>query len=144
MARWPGHIAPGTESAHVSAFWDFMPTAAELADVAAPEATDGISYLPTLLGENQAPHEYLYWEFPEKGYQVGLRQEKWKAVRKNMESNPDGPIELYDLEQDLGEENDVADQHPEVVRKMTQLMRDAHVPSARFPMPGEPTVTAQQ
>ena len=60
IARWPGHIAPGTESAHVSAFWDFMPTAAELADVAAPEATDGISYLLTLLGENQAPHEYLY------------------------------------------------------------------------------------
>ena len=141
IARWPGTIAPNTESAHVSAFWDFLPTAAELAGAPAP-TTDGISYLPTLRGETQVEHEYLYWEFPEKGYRVGLRQEDWKAVRNDMETDPDGPIELYHLVQDPGEEDNVADQHPEVVAKLTRLLQAAHVPSAQFPMPGEPRATA--
>ena len=137
IARWPGTVAPGTESAHVSAFWDFLPTAAELAGVSPPEATDGISYLSTLRGEPQAEHDYLYWEFPEKGYRVGLRQGKWKVVRNDMEDNPAGPIELYDLEQDIGEENNVADQFPEVAARLTRLLEEAHTPSEAFPMLGE-------
>ena len=141
IARWPGTVRPGTESDHVSAFWDFLPTAAELAGVAVPP-TDGISYLPTLRGETQPQHDYLYWEFPEKGYRVGLRQGHWKVVRNNMGDNPNGPVELYDLSQDVGEASNVADQHPEVVTKLTQLLEAAHVPSEQFPMPGEPTASA--
>ena len=146
IARWPGHIASNTERDHLSAFWDFLPTAAELVGTTPPEAIDGISYLPTLLGkpEAQAEHDYLYWEFPDKGYRVGLRQGQWKAVRNDMQERPNGPIELYNLDEDLGEENNVAGQHPEVAREMTRLLRDAHVPSATFPMPGEAEASVQQ
>ena len=138
IARWPGRIAANTISDHVSAFWDFLPTAAELAEVTPPERTDGISYLPTLLGKPnaQAKHDYLYWEFPAQGYKIGLRRGKWKAVRNDVQTDPDSPLELYNLEEDRGEENNVADQHPKVVQKLRQLMGEAHVPSSRFPMPG--------
>ena len=140
IARWPGTIQPNTQNDHISAFWDFLPTAAELAGAPVP-TTDGISYLPALRGDAQPPHDYLYWEFPEKGYRVGLRRGQWKAVRNNMEEDPNGPIELYNLAQDPGEENNVADQHPEVAKELTRLMKEAHVPSEQFPMPGEPVAT---
>jgi len=135
IARWPGHIAPGTESDHLSAFWDFLATAGDVAGLPIPEDTDGLSYLPAMVGEEQPEHEYLYWEFPEKGYSLALRKGQWKAVRNNLRENPDAPVELYNLEQDLGEENNVADQHPEVVQELTRLMQEAHRPSERFPMP---------
>ena len=63
IARWPGHIEPGSESDHVSAFWDMMPTFADLVGIRAPEGIDGISFLPALLGESgQTKHDHLYWD----------------------------------------------------------------------------------
>lgn len=144
IVRWPGYIQSGSESAHVSAFWDFLPTAGELAGVMVPDTIDGISYLPTLLGRVQPKHEYLYWEFPEKNYQVAVRRGKWKAISNNVRANSSSSIELYNLEQDPEEENNIAEQHPEIVQKLAQLMKKAHVPSEQFPMPGEPEQTARQ
>lgn len=118
IAWWPGVIAPGTESNEPLAGWDFLPTACELADVTPPEGIDGVSYVPTLLGEKQDAHDYLFWKYGEK---EAVRQGKWKAVRLKA----DAPIELYDLETDIGEQSDVAADHPDVVAKMQQLMEEA-------------------
>lgn len=72
IASWPGHIPEGTTSDLLCAFWDMMPTMCELAGVAAP-ATDGISIVPTLLGEEQKQqHDYLYWEYPQRRPKGGI------------------------------------------------------------------------
>jgi arylsulfatase A len=117
--RWPGRIAPGSTTDHPSAFWDYLPTATALAGIAPPDGIDGISYLPTLLGQEQPRHEYLYWAF-EQGSRTkqAVRYGTWKAVRLDLEA----PVELYDLSVDLGEENDVAAAHPDLVARLTAIM----------------------
>ncbi|MEM8970070.1 MAG: sulfatase/phosphatase domain-containing protein, partial [Bacteroidota bacterium] len=132
IARWPGKIAAGSESNHISAFWDMYPTLAELASVEAPEG-DGISFVPTLLSSgSQLEHDYLYWEFHERGGRLAARQGDWKAVRYEVLENPDSPLELYDLSQDIGEENNVASEHPEVVARMEEILQNARTPSPVF------------
>jgi len=131
LARWPGKIAAGTTSDHPSAFWDFLPTACEIAGVESTSDGDGISYLPTLLGkpDQQPSHEYLYWASGEGETAVGVRMGKWKLVeyrtkqkkgKKAAEtSSPSKPDwRLYDLVTDIGEEHDLADQHPQIVESM--------------------------
>ena len=136
IARWPGKVEAGTVNDHPSAFWDFLPTAADVAGVSAPAGIDGISYLPTLLGQKskQKEHKYLYWEFPARGGRQAVRMGKWKAVRLNVRKKPDGPIELYNLEKDIGEENNIADKHPDIVRRMDEIMQEARVKSNLFPL----------
>jgi arylsulfatase len=139
IARWTGKIDPGTTSDHVSMFCDVLPTVAEITGTVPPENIDGISFAPTLLGkpEAQKQHEYLYWEFPGYGGQQAVRMGDWKAVRQNMlkKGNPDPlKIELYNLKQDVGEQNDLAAKHPELVAKARAIMKQAHTPSELFPM----------
>ncbi|MCK4879919.1 MAG: arylsulfatase, partial [Bacteroidales bacterium] len=112
IASWPGKIVPGSESGHLSAFWDLLPTLCEVAGADVPNDVDGISYLPELLGAgNQEKHPYLYWEFPASGGQQAVRMENWKAIRKNIrKGNLD--LELYNLEEDVAEQHDVAADHP--------------------------------
>jgi arylsulfatase A-like enzyme len=117
IAWWPEHVAPGAVSDHPSAFWDFLPTACELAGIDPPKGIDGLSFLPELLGREQAKHEYLYWQYRGK---EAVRKGPWKAVRLR----PDKPMELYNLETDLGEELDVADKHPDVVAEMEGIVQD--------------------
>ena len=131
IARWPGRIAAGSESEHVSAFWDFMPTACEVADVKAPRGIDGISYLPTLLGERQKQHKFLYWEFHERGSKQGVRMGPWKLVR----FVDAGKVELYNLDEDLGETTDIADKYPEIVRTIMDYLKTARTPSEHWPLP---------
>jgi arylsulfatase A-like enzyme len=139
IARWPGTIAAGSSSSHISAFWDFLPTCCELANVDAPSDIDGISMVPTLLGRpaKQNKHEYLYWEFHEQGKKQAVRFGQWKGVRLNVAKNPNGPIELYNLKTDIGEQNNVADKHPETIAKIAEYMKKARTPSEHWPMPGE-------
>jgi arylsulfatase A-like enzyme len=134
IARWPGKIKAGSGSEHISAFWDVMPTLAELAGADAPDNIDGISFVPTLLGQKQKQkeHEYLYWEFHERGGKQAVRKGKWKAIRLQVKRDPDGPLELYDLQKDPQEKNNVASQHPDIVDRMAQIMREAHVDSDVF------------
>lgn len=131
IVRWPGRIAPGRVSDQVWAFWDFLPTAAELAGVEAPEGIDGISMAPALLGGKQREHEFLYWEHPSGRYSQAVRYGRWKGVRPQW----GGPVELYDLEQDPGEQNNVADGHPELLAKIDAYMKSAHVDSEYWPVP---------
>lgn len=140
IVRWPGHIPAGTTSDHIGAFWDVMPTVAELTGTNTPEGIDGISFVPTLLGhpERQKQHEFLYWEFPAYGGQQAVRMGRWKAVRQKMlrKNNPDPlKIELYDLQTDVGESRDVAAEHPDIVRRAAELMKREHTPSTVFPFP---------
>lgn len=137
IAWWPKTIEAGTSSDHLSAFWDFLPTACELAGIEIPEVCDGISYLPTLTGKEQETHEYLYWESPLKGYMTAIRMKQWKAVRTNYEEVPEAGFELYDLSSDIGETKNIAAEHPEIIAKMNAIFEEAHSPSAEFPMPDE-------
>jgi len=134
LVRWPGKINPGTVSDHISAFQDFLPTACDLAGLPTPKGLDGVSFLPTLLGENDAQkqHDYLYWEFVLIGGATAVRQGKWKAMQNGLHKNPDAPVKLYNLEKDIREENDVAAENPKVVKKMLQIMRQARTPSRPF------------
>jgi arylsulfatase A-like enzyme len=135
IARWPGKIAPGTTTDHLSAFQDVLPTLAELAGVEPPAAVDGISMVPTLLGkrERQKQHEYLYWEFTEQGGKRALRQGPWKIVQLKVSSPAPADPELYNLDDDLSETQNVADQHPDVVKRLLALMDQAHGRSKSYP-----------
>lgn len=138
IAWWPGTVQEGATSSHISAFEDMLPTFADLAGIEVPPNLDGISMAPTLTGNGkQQEHEYLYWEFPARGGKQAVRRGKWKAVRLNVNKNPDAPIELYDLDDDIGEENNVADQHPEITGEMHRIIDEAHVPSQVFPIGDE-------
>ncbi len=134
IARWPGKIKAGTETDHISAFWDFLPTACQLAGVQPPENLDGISYLPTLLGrvQDQQQHDYLFWEFYEQGGKRAVRMGRWKGIQENVKKEPDGPIRLYDLDTDLQEQHDLSGEHPELVAKVKQLFEQSHTPSEIF------------
>jgi arylsulfatase A-like enzyme len=135
VVRWPGHVKAGTTSDYVSGFEDWLPTMMEVVDAkqGVPEHVDGVSLLPVLKGEDQAPRNFLYREFAGYGGQQTIRVGDWKAVRQNLNR---GKIktELYNIAADAGEQQDVAAQHPDVVRKLEDMMARQHVPSKLFPI----------
>jgi uncharacterized sulfatase len=118
IAWWPETVRAGAVTDHPSAFWDFLPTACELAGIKPPEDIDGISYLPTLLGKKQAQHAHLYWQSGTA--KVAVRKDGWKAVRVGKT----GSLELYDLSKDIAEKNNVATVHPEVTATMAKIIAD--------------------
>ena len=127
LVRWPGTTPAGSVSDHIGYFGDLMATAAELAGAKLPEGLDSISLVPTITGkpDQQKQHEFLYWEFYERGGKQAVRQGKWKAVRMPIFT---GKTELYDLSSDLGEGHDVSAEFPQVVARMEALMARAHTP----------------
>ena len=135
VAKWPGKIRPGTTSDHISAFQDMLPTFAEITTADIPKDIDGKSMLAALTGKEQQEHEHLYWEFPARYFkgQQAVRMGKWKAIRRNLNKQPEAPIQLFNLETDIGESNDVASEFPEVVTKIREIMKKEHTPSKEFP-----------
>ena len=131
IARWPAEIRPGSHSHHISAHCDMLPTFCELAGVNHPANIDGISLVPTLTGKgSQRSHDYLYWEFYERGGKRAVRFGNWKAVQLNLKHiDQQQGTELYDLSQDAAEKHNVAAQHPEIVRRARQHFLAAHTPS---------------
>ena len=131
IVSWPARIKHGRVSDQVWSFWDFLPTAMDIAMEKVPKNIDGISMLPTLLGRTQTNrHDFLYWEFHERGFQQAVRMGQWKAVRPQAGE----ALELYDLQNDLGEKNNVAGQHPEVVAKIESYLKSARTESAEWPI----------
>ena len=131
IVRWPNKIAAGKVSDQVWAFWDFLPTAADIAGQKPPENTDGISILPTLLGQKQTnQHEFLYWEFHENGSKQAVRMNDWKAVRLTLGK----PLELYNLKTDPAESKDVAADNPELITKIEDYLKTARTESERWPI----------
>lgn len=133
LARWPGKIAAGSTTDHISAFWDVLPTFCELAGVETPDAIDGISFLPTLLGETdrQQQHSYLYWEFYEAGGKQAVLEGDWKLVKLHLrDPSREVVTELYHLSDDLGETHDLARDNPEKVKQLEQYLQAAHTPFA--------------
>ncbi len=135
IAWWPQTVHAGKVTDLPSAGWDILPTFCDLAGVDPPSDVDGISLVPTLLGQadKQQQHDYLYWEFHEQGRKQAVRMGHWKGVRLNLAKNPDAPVELYDLGTDLSETTDVSEEHPEIVAQMRKIMDEAHVESQLFP-----------
>lgn len=129
IAWWPGTVKPGAISGHVAYFGDWFATATELAGVAAPTGLDSISFAPTLRGAaRQAAHEFLYWEFHERGFtQAALYQSRWKGIRERSRS---APVALYDLQNDIAEKENVAARHPEIAARIDAYLKTARSESA--------------
>lgn len=134
IVRYPQKIKAGTTSNLISAFWDVMPTLAEIAETPSPQNLDGISFLPTLLGsKSQKLHESLYWEGAEEaGGKQAIRKGDWKLVRNNMNDPKLTTTELYNLKTDIGEQNNVADKNPELVKELLDLIQKSRTPSSIY------------
>lgn len=131
LIRWPKVISPGQVSDQVWAFWDLMPTIADMTGIKAPNNTDGISIYPLLRGEQpaQKSHRFLYWEY--QGEQA-VRMGNWYGVKDRK-----GKLVLFDLQKDPGQHNDVSKQQPEIAKEIIQIMKTQHVPGFTWPSPGE-------
>eukprot|EP01102_Stenamoeba_stenopodia_P011613 TRINITY_DN3588_c0_g1_i2.p1 TRINITY_DN3588_c0_g1~~TRINITY_DN3588_c0_g1_i2.p1 ORF type:complete len:481 (-),score=66.13 TRINITY_DN3588_c0_g1_i2:81-1523(-) len=134
LVRWRGKVPENSTSDFYWAFWDFLPTAADIAGVPVselPSPIDGVSILPTLLGQSQEEKPYLYWEFCRSGHWgYAVRAGRWKAVSPSVGAR----LELYDIVNDIGETNDVAREYPDIVQNMEAIARDSHVDSHLFPI----------
>ena len=134
IVSWPGHIQSGAETDFMCSFWDLMPTFRELTGQRVPDGMDGVSLLPLLTDrKGQKQHDYLYFEFQELGGRQAVRQGPWKLV--HMDIRTDHPrYELYNLDSDPGEENDLAATEPGKVEELKAIMQEAHVPNLDFPV----------
>jgi arylsulfatase A-like enzyme len=131
IAKWKGKISAGSTTNHISAFWDVMPTFAELVKGRIDNDIDGISFLPTLVNTGfQKKHNYLYWEFHELNGRQAIRQENWKLLKYNVNKN--GSYQLYNLENDVSEKNDLASQMPEKVTELAKILESTRTESEVF------------
>ncbi|UAY54523.1 arylsulfatase [Arachidicoccus terrestris] len=140
VAYWPGKIKAGTTSDHVSSFWDLLPTLVSLAGASQsiPKNIDGISMVADLLGvDGQQQHDYLYFEFHEQGGKQAVVKGPWKGIRLQVDEDPNGALQLYNINEDPGETKDLADRYPEIVQQMAKIMKQAHKPSLLFPFAQE-------
>ena len=127
IARWPGQVPAKKVSHHISAFQDIFPTMLELAGIETKHRTDGISIAPTLLGrKGQREHDYLYWEFLERGGRVAVLRGDWKGIRLNSQKKPNGPLEIYNLGKDIGEETNLASRQQKLTEEFETVMKREH------------------
>ena len=132
LARWPGRIQPSTTSDLLTSFVDFLPTAAELAGLPTPQGVDGLSILPTLLGQPPpAQHKSLYFEICEPFFQQAVHFGDWKGYRLGTADH----LELYNLKADPTEQNNVAKEHPDIVKQIEAIMVAEHTPSPHYDAP---------
>ncbi len=139
IVRWSGVVTPGSSTDHLSAFWDILPTFCDLVSQPTPDGLDGISMLPTLLGDKstkQKKHDYLYFEFYEEGGKQAVVTEQWKYVKLNLRGEEGAEVvtELYDLTTDIEEKRNVVDKNPDVVALMEQYLAEGHTPFALTPL----------
>lgn len=133
IVTWPKMIKEQRVSNHVSAFWDFLPTVCDLVDAECP-SVDGISFLPTITGKGkQKKHDYLYWEFHEGGGKQAVLADNWKLIRLNADKKVGYKLELYNLNADPTERQNVVKQYPAVKEKLMKMMDEAHVRNELYP-----------
>ena len=125
IASWPKRIKSGSSSNHPCIFYDYFATVCDIIGAELDYKIDGKSYLPSLIGENQKEHDFLYWEFPAYTGQQAVRINQWKGLKKKLFSGP-AKLQLYNLNTDPKELNDLADEHPEIVEKIELIMKSAH------------------
>jgi arylsulfatase A-like enzyme len=130
IASWPGTIPAGRVSNHPWAHWDMLPTLGDIAMAKTPSGVDGLSMARALRGESQRPHDFLYWEFHERGFQQAVRMGEWKAVRLKK----DALLELYNLSSDPGEQRNVAADNPKIVARIEEYLKTARTESERWPI----------
>jgi len=132
IVRWPGKISPGTVSDEVWAFWDFLPTAADLSGLPFENNTDGISVLPALLGKLQKSHEYLYWDYGHvrDEFLQAARWDSWKGIKNNATKQ----IEIFNLDDDPGETQNLAEQRPDLAKQFEEILLKAYEPSSQYPV----------
>ena len=129
----PDFIKAGTKSNHISAFWDMMPTFAELTETTLTEKTDGISFLPEILSKsNQQKHDFLYWEFHEQNGRQAIRKGDWKLIRQGISSDKGSWLELYNITEDIHEDNNLAEKEPDKIQELESLMNNARTESPTF------------
>jgi arylsulfatase A-like enzyme len=134
IAYWKGKIKPGMTS-QLAAFWDIYPTFLQMANTPVPKNIDGVSILPTLLKKGkQQQHDYFYWEFHENNGRQAIRWKNWKGVKLNVSKDVNAPVELYNLDTDSSEQNDISIKYPAIIKKIEQLMKRAHVPNKDWPL----------
>ena len=137
IVKWPGNVTPGSVSNHTGAFWDVMPTLAEMTGSNCPEYTDGISIVPVLTGKDQKKHDYLYWEFFEgNAFKLAARKGEWKAVIPRAGA----PMEIYNIVNDPHEDANVSDRHPDLIIEFERIMKEAHSDNPYYPYGGVPDV----
>jgi arylsulfatase A-like enzyme len=141
IAVWPGVIKPGSVSKRPAAFWDLFPTFEAIAGMPDTRRIDGYSILPVLKGDDRSatPHEYFYWEFHENGGRQAVRWGNWKGIRLGLNTDPDPPVELYDLSDDPGEQKNVAARHPDIVQHIRTIMKQSHQPNKDWPLTADET-----
>ena len=127
IARWPGKIGAGVTNSHICANYDVLATLAEVVGAKSRVDTDGISFLATMLSKRgeQKEHDYLFWDFAGYGGQIAVRMGRWKGIKRGLRKNADAPLELYDLETDIGEKNNVVKDYPEAAGEVEQIMLGA-------------------
>lgn len=136
IARWPKIIKPNSVSGHIAAFWDVLPTLCDIAGIRKPGDTDGISFLPALLGKEQSEtHDFLYWEFYEEGGKQAILKGEWKAIRLNVRENGEKQItELYNLKIDPAEIKNVAAENQDLIRQFNELFISARTEFKVMPL----------
>ena len=141
LAFWKGKIDSGSVSNHISGFQDIMPTFSDAIGIETPKQTNGISFLPTLLGKEQNVHKFLNWEFqlsgwfqelPNGGFRQSVRIGDWKAVRYNLNSD----IELYDIKNDESETNNIAYLHSDIIKQAQDIFKYSRSEVNGFPYGG--------
>tara|TARA_X000000368_G_scaffold419093_1_gene422411 strand:+ start:5209 stop:6729 length:1521 start_codon:yes stop_codon:yes gene_type:complete len=124
IATWPKFIKKKTKTNHISAFQDFYATVCDILNIEKPKSVNGLSFLPTLKGENQENHKYLYWEIQGKGGQQAIRYGNWKGLKKNL-LNGKQKLKLYNLDNDIQELNDMSEEFPEIVNNLEIFLKEA-------------------
>jgi arylsulfatase A len=124
IVRWPGRITAGTSNDLIAAHYDLPATLAEIAGSEFDAQSDGISILPSLLGQddNQKKHDFLFWDFAGYGGQLAVRMGKWKGIKQKLKKNPNAALKLYNLEEDIGEKRNVVEKHPDIAQQMESIM----------------------
>jgi arylsulfatase A-like enzyme len=131
IVKWKGKIKEETKTNHSSAFWDVLPTITDLLNVDLKTETDGVSFLPTLLqNEQQEKHDYLYWEFHELGGRQAILKDHWKLIKYNVKKT--SKFFLFDIENDPSESNNLANKMPKKLEELKVLMASARTESEEF------------